>query len=151
MDLVLSAQEMETYGSGEYPSHDRGARASDVALGLLFPEHEGYDPDVDRARTEAIYPHKAVVAFLRFIASYDTRHEMNAFTRLPNTEGGRRRIFFEKQSEESDEEELKPAPFCSSCGSHTCLIGAERCARQRRLERQELVTAYIFDLSLIHI
>ena len=69
---------------------------------------------------------------------------MTAFMKLPNTESGRRRLTFGRQSEESDDENMTPAPFCSSCGSYTCMIGADRCARQRRLERLEVVSEYIF-------
>ena len=69
---------------------------------------------------------------------------MTAFTKLPNTGGGRRSLAFGRQSEESDDEKLTPALFCSSCGSYTCMIGADWCARQRRLERLEAVSEYIF-------
>ena len=118
---------------------------SDVALGLNFPASGDCDPQRDRAAVEPAYPQMAVEAFFQFMMLQDLRYEVTPCTRLPGTEGDRRRLEFVKQSEESDDEGQTPTPYCSGCGSCTCKTGADRCVRQRKCERLELVTEFIFD------
>ena len=52
---------------------------------------------------------------------------------------------YAKQSQESDGKGLPPTPYCSGCGSSMCKTGADRCSRQRKCERLELVTELIFE------
>ena len=113
---------------------------SDVALGLKFPDL------LDRqSAVEDVYPTRAVGAFLQFMMLQDIRYEFTPFTKLPSTEGDRRRLEYAKQSQESDDEGLPPTPFCSGCGSLTCKTGADRCRRQRKCERLELVVEHVYE------
>ena len=95
-----------------FPTQDHEARVSDVALGLNFPASGDYDPRRDRAAEEPVDQEKAVEAFFQFLTLQDIRHEVTPYTALPGDEGDRRRLEFAKQSQESDDEGMSPAPFC---------------------------------------
>ena len=47
------------------------------------------------------------------------------------------------QSDESDDEEKHPSPFCSRCGSARRYAGADNCTRQRKLGRLKAVFGWI--------
>ena len=117
-----------------------------MALGLKFPSFGGYELHRDRAKEEPVYEPKALEGFLQFMSTQDVRYETTPYTPLPAEEAARRRLEFSKLSQESDDEDMTPAPFCSGCGSAVCRTGADRCSRQRKNERLELVTEYIFEV-----
>ena len=99
-----------------YPAKEE-ARFSDVVLGI---PGTGTLAGVE----EDMYITNKLELFARLVVATDKRCEQGPFTKLPETEAERQRVELSKQSQVSDDEELRPTSFCSGCGSTRCTMGS---------------------------
>ena len=104
-------------------------RMTEAELFLKSMEAGEIDP------CESVPPECLAADFLKVIHLLDPELEVGLYTKLEGRRLEPQGRALGRQSQESDDEDVKPAPYCSGCGGDGCWMGADRCRRQRKPER----------------
>ena len=92
---------------------------------------------------ESVPPPCVAAEFLKVISLLDPDTETGLYTKLEGRRLNPQGRALGRQSRESDEEDVQPAPFCSGCGGDGCWAGADRCRRQRKADRMRALVGLL--------
>ena len=84
---------------------------------------------------ESVPPQCMAAEFLKVIHLLDPELEVGVYAKLEGRRLDPQGRALGRQSQESDDEDVEPAPYCSGCGGDGCWAGADRCRRQRKADR----------------